>query len=233
MSSRVFALISLFVTACSEPGDGDTADGGASTDGAGGTQSGTGGAAAGSAPVPKGPGRDASVVDACENVVCDGTRIGSWELIQRCDESGTWVDAACPAARYAWSVQNSVGDVLFNDGNSEWELTMILDWTIDVPNSCGGCDVEAELSPSMTTLTCSPEGGACRCTGTATYTQDWVGRVFAAAGDGHWNFTELTTAELVAAGEQPPQHEFWTCAGKDEMTIFDENGARLRFSRVE
>jgi hypothetical protein len=95
MRVLVFALSSSMALACSDPADGDPAKGaGGGSSGIGGSLSGSGGAAPALVPLPQGPGLDASVVDGCEEIVCDGTRIGSWELTQRCDVSGTWVDDA-------------------------------------------------------------------------------------------------------------------------------------------
>ena len=43
---------------------------------------------------------------------------------------------------------------------------------------------------------------------------------------------ELTWEEISAGKVERERHDFWTCAGQTQMIIYDENGARLQFSRV-
>lgn len=232
---RSFCTLGLaaLVGSCSPTNSDDGGSGGAALSTGGRSSSESGGSTSIEPPVPTGPGLDASVDDTCQPIACDASRMGEWELTTRCDTDGQWHDEGCPSADYRWSVVSAEGTLSFDEAPDYWQVTTALAWTAEIPDECGGCDTDGKPPSSWDSVDCQEEaGGSCVCTGNSQFVQDWVGSVEGGVGDGNWTFKEEATAETVAAGIFPPFHEFQTCAGTTEMTVYDENGGRLRFRRV-
>jgi len=233
--ARFFLVVLVFsLVACGGPtpssDDGSGSGGAANTGGASaaGGGSATGGTSAVATPVPTGPGLeyDASLGTFCPQYDCvERPSSGIYTVVERCDETGTWADPSCPTAQFTWTVVSASGQIEFGFQSSV-DTTVAVSWTVQYPASCGGCDVQSELT-GWIDVSCTPNSdSSCSCTGKSVAVSKYKGTVTLA--DGSAWIVENATPETAAAGIDPPRHLFEICASADgHVTEYDGYGAHM------
>lgn len=221
------AYVSLLL-GCSDPegGNDPMGSGGETVD-----ATGTGGMSEivneGRAPTPSGPGRSTQSILYCPEVACAERPKGDYRLVERCESSGTWADTSCPDASFGWTLVNASGSVSWGTGFFDWDLQSEIEWSIEYPDSCGGCDA-LERYQGLQVLSCVNTASTCRCSAKTSISESYDASESISIDGSH-----ITVRHYQPDGSyEIEEFEVGGCADGDEMIVYYRDGQRYYFEKL-